>query len=130
MESMLQTRPSRVFTEEAEMSAIMELRRRFPGVAPGANARACVRTIAGWTPPPERRTAWLPCGRAGQRRRDGGPAKFGFPGRRRSPACGREGGITKRQSQRPRSTPPDRPRHAARRPDVAGCAAKRRQAAS
>ena len=29
----------RVFTEEGELSAIVELRRRFPGVAPGPNAR-------------------------------------------------------------------------------------------
>ena len=43
----------RVFTEEGELSAIMELRRRFPGVAPGSKARECVRIIAGWTPPPE-----------------------------------------------------------------------------
>jgi len=43
----------RVFTEEGELSAIVELRRRFPGVAPGANARECVRMIAGWAPPPE-----------------------------------------------------------------------------
>ena len=43
----------RVFTEEGELSAIVKLRRRFPGVAPGPKARACVRIIAGWTPPPE-----------------------------------------------------------------------------
>jgi len=43
----------RVFTEEGELSAIVELRRRFPGVAPGPNARECVRMIAGWTPPAE-----------------------------------------------------------------------------
>jgi len=43
----------RVFTEEGELSAIVELRRRFPGVPPGTNARECVRMIAGWTPPPE-----------------------------------------------------------------------------
>ena len=33
----------RGFTEKGELSAIVELRRRFPGVAPGPNARACVR---------------------------------------------------------------------------------------
>ena len=43
----------RVFNEEGELSAIVELRRRFPGVAPGSKARECVRIIAGWTPPPE-----------------------------------------------------------------------------
>ena len=67
----------RVFTEEGELSAIVELRRRFPGVAPGANARDCVRMIAGWTPPPEPADRRLPCGRAGQRRRDGVPAESG-----------------------------------------------------
>jgi hypothetical protein len=43
----------RVFTEEGELSAIVELRRRFPGVGPGLKARECVRIITGWTPPPE-----------------------------------------------------------------------------
>jgi hypothetical protein len=43
----------RVFAEEGELSAIVELRRRFPGVALGPRARECVRIIAGWTPPPE-----------------------------------------------------------------------------
>ena len=43
----------RGFTEKGELSAIVELRRRFPGVPPGTNARECVRMIAGWTPPPE-----------------------------------------------------------------------------
>ena len=36
------------FHEEGELSAIIELRQRFPGIADHANARACVRTIAGW----------------------------------------------------------------------------------
>jgi len=43
----------RVFAEEGELSAIVELRRWFPGVAPGPRARECVRIIAGWTPSPE-----------------------------------------------------------------------------
>jgi hypothetical protein len=42
-----------IFDEEGELSAAIELRRRFPGVGDNANARACARTIAGWTPPPE-----------------------------------------------------------------------------
>ena len=40
------------FHEEGELSAAIELRRRFPGVTDNAKARACVRTIAGWTPLP------------------------------------------------------------------------------
>ena len=36
------------FHEEGELSAIIELRQRFPGIADHAKARACVRTIAGW----------------------------------------------------------------------------------
>ena len=42
-----------LFNEEGELSATIELRRRFPGLADNAKARACARTIAGWTPPPE-----------------------------------------------------------------------------
>ena len=40
------------FHEEGELSAIIELRQRFPGVTDHAQARACVRTIARWRPPP------------------------------------------------------------------------------
>jgi hypothetical protein len=40
-----------IFDEEGELSAAIELRRRFPGVT-DAKARACARTIAGWTPQP------------------------------------------------------------------------------
>jgi len=39
------------FHEEGELSAVIELRRRFPGITDHAQARACVRTIAGWKPP-------------------------------------------------------------------------------
>jgi hypothetical protein len=42
------------FHEEGELSAAIELRRRFPGVTDNAKARACARTIAGWTPLPTR----------------------------------------------------------------------------
>jgi hypothetical protein len=38
----------RVFDEEGEMAAIIELRRRFPSITDNANARDCARTIAGW----------------------------------------------------------------------------------
>jgi len=38
------------FHKEGELSAIIELRQRFPGID-HAKARACARTIAGWQPP-------------------------------------------------------------------------------
>jgi hypothetical protein len=41
-----------VFNQEGELSAAIELRRRFPGVTDNVKARACVRSIAGWTPLP------------------------------------------------------------------------------
>jgi hypothetical protein len=39
-----------IFNQEGELSAAIELRRRFPGITDNAKARACVRTIAGWQP--------------------------------------------------------------------------------
>jgi hypothetical protein len=33
-----------------ELSAAVELRRRFPGITDNAQARECARTIAGWKP--------------------------------------------------------------------------------
>jgi hypothetical protein len=39
-----------VFNEEGELSAAIELRRRFPGITDNAKARDCARTIAGWAP--------------------------------------------------------------------------------
>ena len=42
-----------VFEEEGELSAAIELRRRFPGITDNAKARACARTIAGWKPLPQ-----------------------------------------------------------------------------
>jgi hypothetical protein len=41
-----------IFEQEGELSAAIELRRLFPGVTDNAKARACARTIAGWTPLP------------------------------------------------------------------------------
>ena len=41
-----------VFDQEGELSAAIELRRRFPGITDNAKARACARTIAGWKAPP------------------------------------------------------------------------------
>jgi hypothetical protein len=40
----------KAYIEDGELSAVVELRRHFPGVADNENARLCVRTIAGWTP--------------------------------------------------------------------------------
>ena len=40
------------FHEEGELSAVIELRQRFPGITDHAQARACARTIAGWQPLP------------------------------------------------------------------------------
>ena len=39
-----------VFRESGEFAAAIELRRRFAGVTDNAQARECVRTIAGWKP--------------------------------------------------------------------------------
>jgi len=38
------------FEQRGELSAVVELRRFFPGVGNIAWARECVRTIAGWQP--------------------------------------------------------------------------------
>jgi hypothetical protein len=40
------------FEQEGELSAAIELRRRFPGIIDNARARECARSIAGWTPLP------------------------------------------------------------------------------
>jgi hypothetical protein len=42
------------FEQRGELSAVVELRRLFPGVDNLALARECVRTIAGWAPLPVR----------------------------------------------------------------------------
>jgi hypothetical protein len=41
-----------VYEQEGELSAAIELRRRFPGITDNVNARACVRSIADWQPLP------------------------------------------------------------------------------
>ena len=38
------------FDRGGEFAAAVELRRRFPGIADNERARACARTIVGWTP--------------------------------------------------------------------------------
>jgi hypothetical protein len=42
-----------VYERDGELSAAIELRRRFPGITDNAKARTFVRSIAGWklTPP-------------------------------------------------------------------------------
>jgi hypothetical protein len=41
-----------IFERDGELSAAIELRRRFPGITDNAKARQCARNIAGWTPQP------------------------------------------------------------------------------
>jgi hypothetical protein len=38
------------YEQDGELSAAIELRRRFPGIKDNENARICARSIAGWTP--------------------------------------------------------------------------------
>jgi hypothetical protein len=40
------------YNESGELSAAIELRRRFPGIADNEKARECARIIAGWKPLP------------------------------------------------------------------------------
>jgi hypothetical protein len=42
-----------VYEQDGELSAAIELRRRFPGIIDNARARECARSIAGWQPLPE-----------------------------------------------------------------------------
>ena len=42
----------RAFNESGELAAVVELRRHFPLIQDNEQARACVRTIAGWKPLP------------------------------------------------------------------------------
>ncbi len=39
-----------VYEQDGELSAAIEVRRRFPGIIDSENARRCARSIAGWTP--------------------------------------------------------------------------------
>jgi hypothetical protein len=43
----------RAWTEGGELSAVVELRRRFLGITDAADARSCVRAIVGWTQRPD-----------------------------------------------------------------------------
>ena len=42
------------FEQSGELSAVVELRRLFPGITDNTQARECARTIAGWRPLPLR----------------------------------------------------------------------------
>jgi hypothetical protein len=42
------------YEQRGEFSAAVELRQLFPGILDNAQARLCVRTIAGWRPLPKR----------------------------------------------------------------------------
>jgi len=44
----------RAYEAGGELSAVVELRRYFPGIIDNENARRCARMIAGWTPRPPR----------------------------------------------------------------------------
>jgi hypothetical protein len=43
-----------VYERDGELSAAIELRRRFPGITDNAKAREQARAIAGWQPLPPR----------------------------------------------------------------------------
>ena len=54
------------YERRGEFSAAVELRQLFPGIVDNAQARLCVRTIAGWRPLPKRlRPAGLRAVKAG-----------------------------------------------------------------
>ena len=38
------------YEQKGELSAAIEVRRLFPGITENVEARACARSIAGWTP--------------------------------------------------------------------------------
>ena len=56
------------YQQRGEFAAAVELRQRFPGITDNAQARECVRTIAGWKPLPLRPVKRAPryggCGNA------------------------------------------------------------------
>lgn len=41
-----------IYEQDGELSAAIELRRRFRGISDNEKARQCARSIAGWTPQP------------------------------------------------------------------------------
>jgi hypothetical protein len=48
------------FEAGGELSAAVELRRRFAGIPNNEVARACARAIVGWTPPPHLQDGMTP----------------------------------------------------------------------
>ena len=48
-----------VYEQRGELSAAVELRRRFPGIFSTVRARECARIIAGWKPLPPLPTALM-----------------------------------------------------------------------
>jgi hypothetical protein len=55
----------KAYLESGELSAVVELRRHFPGIVNNENARLCVRTIANWQPLPPLSPPSLPQGSHG-----------------------------------------------------------------
>ena len=49
-----------LYEQRGEFAAAIELRQRFPVITDNAQARACVRTIAGWKPLPLRPVKGMP----------------------------------------------------------------------
>jgi hypothetical protein len=49
-----------VYEQRGEFAAAIELRRLFPGITDNAQARECVRSIAGWKPLPLRPVKQMP----------------------------------------------------------------------
>ena len=47
-----------VYEQRGELSAAVELRRRFPGILDNVQARECARIIAGWKPLPALPRSW------------------------------------------------------------------------
>jgi hypothetical protein len=48
------------FDRGGELSAVVELRRHYPGITNSEQARICVRTIAAWKPLPPRPPSCAP----------------------------------------------------------------------
>ncbi len=80
-----------------ELSGVVELRRRFPGIIDNARARLCLQAIIGWTPP-------APSPDQGPDAPGSDPADTPRPGRSGSPPPQAE-----RRSGTPRSARPSRP---------------------
>jgi hypothetical protein len=92
---------------DGELSAMIQLRRLFPGITDNENARACVRPIAGWSPLP------VPLAKVTQRSGKRWPAGMALI-RRRVPFPLPNPAIGSRTVTRPTTSPgliPKRPRY-------------------